>query len=96
MKVLLLEGDNVYEQLMKDFKKLLKETVKEVIIEFQDKPSQKGPKWVSSIEAMEILGCKKDKLNQLRKCNSLKSSQHGRKIRYCKKSIYDFLEKHIH
>lgn len=31
MKVFLLEGDNAYDQLMNDFKKLIKETVKEAL-----------------------------------------------------------------
>ena len=92
--MLLLEGDNIYDQLMNDFKKLIKEAVKEAAKELKNKSEQEDAKWITSIEAMKILDCKKDKLNQLRSSNSLKVTKHGRKILYYRPSLYSFLKEH--
>lgn len=96
MKVLLLEGDNVYDQLINDFKKLIKEAVKEALQELKDQTvNSEQTTWISGLEAMKILNCKRDKLNQLRMNNNVKSSHHGRKILYYKPSLHSFLEKHV-
>lgn len=94
MKVILLEDDNAYEHLMQDFKKVIKEAIKEAVFELKNKTENSETSWVTNLEAMKILSCKKDKLNQLRASNSLKSSKHGRKILYYRQSLYSFLEKH--
>lgn len=95
MKVILLEDDKVYEYLMQDLKKKIKEAIKEAVLELRDKTeNSEQALWISGLEAMKILGCRKDKLNQLRMSNNVKSSKHGRKILYYKPSLNSFIEKH--
>lgn len=91
MKVILLEDDQVYEQLMQDFKKLIKEAINEVRL---NDTKHLEEEWITKVEAMKILRCKIDKLRMLRQNNLLKSSNFGRRVLYYKPSLYDLLEKH--
>ncbi len=96
MKVLLLEGDNIYDQLMSDFKKLFKEAVKEVVMELKTKAeNSEQVSWISGLAAMKILGCKRDKLRILRENEDVKTTCYGRKVLYYQPSLYSFLEKHV-
>ena len=54
----------------------------------------KNDDWVGRQKAMEILGCKKSKLQQLRNHRRIRfsRSKSGRIIRYLKSSLYKYLE----
>lgn len=61
---------------MQDFKKKIKKAIKEAALELKDKTeNSEQASWISGLAAMEILGCKKYKLNQLRISNNVKSSK---------------------
>lgn len=56
----------------------------------------KTQKYVGKDEAMQILGIKSNKkLQQLRDEVLIRFSQHGKIIRYEKKSLFEFLDHHI-
>ena len=49
--------------------------------------------WVDAEEAHKILGYQKTKMQELRNSGAIIFSRYGRKIRYLRKSLMDFLEK---
>jgi peptidyl-tRNA hydrolase len=51
MKVILLEGDELYQKLMCDIKVLIRDAMKEI-------SKEKEKEWVSTTEAKVILGVK--------------------------------------
>ena len=56
--------------------------------------NQSTPEWVDDIEAKKILGYRsKTKLQELRNSGAIVISRYGRKIKYLRQSLLDFLEK---
>lgn len=87
MKVIVFEEEAYY--------KLLGELVKMVRDAINEKKQEK--KWLDANETKLLLGIKStSKLQQLRRGNQIKFSQHGRIIKYSTESINDFLERNIH
>lgn len=51
--------------------------------------------WVTLAQAQEILGIKRTKMYQLRKNHELKYSAHGHKVYILRKSIEEYLDRHM-
>lgn len=49
--------------------------------------------WVDGVEARRILGYKKTKMQELRNSRAIIFSKYGRKIKYDRQSLLEFLEK---
>ena len=89
MKVIVFEERAYYKMLDE-----MKQVVKEATHEYKAEAEQK--EWLSTEEAKTLLGFKsKTKLQQLRDNGEIIFSQHGRIIRYSRKSIMSFLESNI-
>ena len=56
--------------------------------------NQSNSEWVDDVEASHILGYKRTKLQELRNQRAIVFSRYGRKIKYHRPSLYEFLEKH--
>ena len=101
MKVILLEGDDAYNMLKGDIKEIVKSAMKEIVEESQKETlsSKEEELWVSTKEAMKILGIKGSaKMQEIRDnspMNGIKISKNGRIFRYYKPSLQKFLEKNI-
>ncbi len=52
-------------------------------------------KWVTLAQAQEILGIKRTKMFQLRKNHELKFAVHGHKVYILRKSIDEYLDRHM-
>lgn len=71
-------------KLVDEMKKAVKDAAKEIKTEKE---------WVSAEEAKNLLGFRsKSKMQQLRDNGDIVFSQHGRIIKYSRKSILDFLD----
>jgi len=89
MKVIVFE-ERAYYKMLDEVKKVVKDATKESKQEAEQK------EWLSTDEAKTLLGIKsKSKLQQLRDNGEIIFSQHGRVIRYSRKSILDFIENNI-
>lgn len=56
--------------------------------------AQPASEWVDDVEAKKILGYRsKTKMQELRNSRAIVFSRYGRKIKYLRKSLMDFLEK---
>jgi hypothetical protein len=82
------------------FKKLIKSCVVEALNDQKSNKTQESPKeteeWLSTEDAKKLLGIKsKSKLQQLRDHGDILFSQHGRILKYSRKSILDFLKRNI-
>lgn len=84
MKVIVFE-EQAYYKLVEEIKAAVREAAKEL----------KNEKvWLSTEEAKNLLGFRsKTKMQQLRDNGEIVFSQHGRTIKYCRKSCLEFLEK---
>lgn len=51
--------------------------------------------WVTLAQAQEILGIKRTKMFQLRKNHELKFAVHGHKVYILRKSIDEYLDRHL-
>ncbi len=84
MKVIVFE-DQTYHKLVNEIKQAVKEATSEI---------REEKEWLSTEEAKKMLGFRsKSKMQQLRDHGEIVFSQHGRTIKYSKKSILDFLER---
>lgn len=100
-----IENENIEVAFLHAFKGLLKTCVYEVIDEyFQSNkrfalPQQKNEdadEWLSTTEAKKLLGVKsKSKMQKLRDNGEITFSQHGRIIKYSRKSIMGLLDRHV-
>lgn len=89
MKVIVFEERAYYKMLDE-----MKQVVKDATHEYKSEAEQK--EWLSTEEAKTLLGFKsKTKLQQLRDNGEIIFSQHGRIIRYSRKSILSFIENNI-
>jgi len=77
------------------YRKMLKELTDRTMQSCEDYFKQKKSEWMDATEAKKLLGIKsKAKLQQLRDTMQIEFSQFGKIIRYSRKSILDFLERH--
>lgn len=84
MKVIVFE-EQAYYKLVDEIKKAVKDAASEMKTEKE---------WLSTEEAKSLLGFRsKSKMQQLRDNGDIVFSQHGRTIKYSRKSILEFLEK---
>lgn len=84
MKVIVFEEQAYYKML---------EEVKEIVKDATKKTDSNESDWISTQQAKELLGFKsKSKLQQLRDNAEIIFSQHGRIIKYSRKSIISFLD----
>ena len=51
--------------------------------------------WVDQLEARKILGYSKTKMQELRNSGAIVYSKFGRKIKYKRQSLIDFIEKNV-
>jgi hypothetical protein len=80
------------EEFLEKFQARIVESV-EAVIRKMNFPGNK-PEWVDDVEARSILGYRsKTKLQELRNNREIAFSKHGRKIRYQRSSLLNFLEK---
>ena len=94
MEVIVFEQESYYK-MVRELKQQIKEAVKDARTESVEsaKKNKVRNNWISSDEAMDILGIRsKTTLQKYRDENNIKYSQSGRLIRYYKPSLYDFLE----
>ncbi|MCB0395861.1 MAG: helix-turn-helix domain-containing protein [Flavobacteriales bacterium] len=94
MEIIVFEKEAYYKMLA-EIKHTVRQGIRDANTELTKsmKQGSNGELWVSGKEAQKILDVKQDKLRMLRNNNEVKSSQHGRKIRYYKPSLYEFLER---
>ncbi len=84
MKVIVFE-EQAYYKLVDEIKKAVKDAAQELKTEKE---------WLSAEEAKSLLGFRsKSKMQQLRDNGDIVFSQHGRTIKYSRKSILEFLDK---
>lgn len=85
MEVIVFEKETYYKMLG-EFASMVKEAANEA-------KEENG--WLDPEEAKKLLGFKsKSKMQQLRDNGEIEFSQHRRIIKYSKKSILEFLDKH--
>ncbi len=85
MKVIVFE-DETYYKLISEFSQMVKTATKQ---------GSADSEWLSTEEVKKLLGFKsKSKMQQLRDSGEIVFSQHGRIIKYSRKSCMDFLERH--
>ena len=83
MKVIVFE-EQAYYKLVDEIKKAVKDAANEMKTEKE---------WLSTEEAKNLLGFRsKSKMQQLRDNGDIVFSQHGRIIKYSRKSIMEFLD----
>lgn len=83
MNVIIFEEASYYKML-DEFAKMVKDAAKE---------TKEDEQWISREKAMEILNCKKSKLQQLRDNEEIEFSKDGRIITYFKPSLYACLKR---
>lgn len=77
--------DEAYQHVLQELRKMVQDAVAELV---QDE-------WLEPEDAKKLLGVQKSKLQQLRDSGEILFSQHGRKIKYSRKSINAFLLRHV-
>lgn len=83
MKVIIFE-EQAYYKLIDEMKQAVKDAAKEL---------KNEKEWLSAEEAKNLLGFRsKSKMQQLRDNGDIVFSQHGRIIKYSRKSILSFLD----
>lgn len=94
MEVIVLESE-AYQQLQKEMMQLVRTTVREAKEEALANMDPAND-WLSTEEAKQLLGIKsKTKLQELRDYDAIVFSKAGKVIKYSKKSILAYLERHI-
>ncbi len=94
MEIIIFEKE-AYYRMQKDLLKLVKQAIKEAKQEAIEEASPEND-WLTAEEAKKLLGIKsKTKLQMLRDNSDIVFSQHGRVIKYSKKSILSFLNRNI-
>lgn len=101
MKVILKEDDEAYHFLKMEIKQIVKDALKEMASEAQrtDRGEQQEQEdWCDSKRAMQILGVKKTKMQEIRDnvpYNGIQMSRDGRTFRYYVPSLYAYLKNHL-
>lgn len=94
MEVIVLESE-AYQHLQKEMMQLVRTTIREAKEEAMANMDPAND-WLSAVEAKELLGIKsKTKLQELRDCDEIRFSKAGKVIRYSKRSILEYLDRHI-
>ena len=94
MEIIVLESE-AFKTLQKEMLHMVKETIREAKEEALAKMDPASD-WLSTQEAKELLGIKsKTKLQELRDFDEIVYSKAGRVIKYSKKSILAYLNRHI-
>ncbi|MCH7759417.1 helix-turn-helix domain-containing protein [Patescibacteria group bacterium] len=84
MEIIVFEKEGYYKMLQ-EFAIMVREAVNE---------NKEASEWLNTEEAKELLGFKsKSKMQQLRDNGEIDFSQHGRIIKYSRKSCLKFLER---
>ncbi|MCC6370632.1 MAG: helix-turn-helix domain-containing protein [Bacteroidia bacterium] len=86
MEIIVFEKET-YWQMQEQLMRLFRDTLKNSKMDSDE--------WLSPNEAMQLLGIKKGRMQQLRDKGAIKFSQHGRKIKYSKASITKYLKENI-
>lgn len=91
MEVIVIHSE-AFQKLHEDLMQELRQTLQEAN---QLSTSDSSSDWIDTNKAKHLLGVKsKSKMQELRDQGAIRFSQHGRIIKYSKKSIIQFLEKH--
>ncbi|WKN44892.1 helix-turn-helix domain-containing protein [Tunicatimonas pelagia] len=94
MEIIVFESD-AYRRMQQEMLGLIRQAVREAKQEALQQASPEND-WLTGEEAKQLLGIKsKTKLQALRDTDAIIFSQHGRIIKYSKKSILAFLNRHI-
>ncbi len=87
MDIIVIDSE-AYRNMLSEMKKAVKEGFKE--------SGKETKEWLSTSEAKRLLGVRsKSKMQKLRDNGEIVFSQHGRIIRYSRKSILKFLNSNI-
>lgn len=94
MDVIIFEKDTYYQmhsELMSMVKQAIREAKEEALAN-----ADPANDWLSTEEAKKLLGVRsKTKMQALRDLDQIKFTQHGRIIKYSKKSILEYLERNV-
>ncbi len=94
MEVIVIETQ-AYYQLQQELLSRLAKEVKKAKAEALA-AADPARDWLSIEEAKKLLGIKsKTRLQELRDTDAIRFTKHGRIIRYSKKSILDYLDRHV-
>ncbi|OED35739.1 hypothetical protein AB832_06165 [Flavobacteriaceae bacterium (ex Bugula neritina AB1)] len=94
MEIIVLESE-AYTQLQKEMMQMLRTTVREAKEEALANMDPAND-WLSTQEAKKLLGIKsKTKMQELRDYDEIIYSKAGKIIKYSKKSILAYLNRHI-
>lgn len=99
MKVILKEDDEAFMFLRGEIQQMVKSGITEAMKELKGNREQKQEEqWCDSKRAMQILGVRKTKMQELRDNspqNGIQMSKHGRTIRYHVPSLHRYLEQNV-
>ncbi|MBQ4818863.1 helix-turn-helix domain-containing protein [Aquimarina sp. MMG016] len=94
MEIIVFESE-AYKKLQSDIMQMMRTSIREAKEEALANMDPAND-WLSAEEAKKLLGIKsKTKLQELRDCDEIVFSKAGRVIKYSKKSILDYLNRHI-
>ena len=94
MEVIVLASE-AYQSLHREMMQLVRTSIREAKEEALANMDPAND-WLSAAEAKELLGIRsKTKLQELRDFDEIRYSKAGKVIRYSKKSILEYLERHI-
>jgi hypothetical protein len=90
MDIIVFE-EATYWKMQRELMSLFTEALKQAKVE-----AAKDDEWLTFDQAKAILGyTSKRQWQKLRDQGKVKYSKYGRKIRYSRKSLYEFMEKHL-
>jgi hypothetical protein len=93
MELIVFEKE-AYYGMLEEVKGLVKRAIEEAIV--GQRIGKGNEEWIDAEEAKKLLGVRsKTKMQQLRDQAQIKFSQHGRKIKYSRKSIVEFLNENV-
>lgn len=100
MKVILKEDDEAYNFFKAEMREVVKSAFAELLDEFLKEKNTEHPaeEWCDSKRAMEILGVRKTKMQEIRDHaphNGIRISKDGRTMRYHVPSLYEYLKKRL-
>lgn len=94
MEIIIFESE-AYRRMQQEMLGLIRQAVRDAKQEALELASPEND-WLTAEEAKKLLGIKsKTKLQALRDTDAIVFSQHGRIIKYSKKSILTFLNRNI-
>ncbi|MEM9024647.1 MAG: hypothetical protein AAGB22_12955 [Bacteroidota bacterium] len=98
MKVILLEDDQALAMLENSLQSAVSAALREVVDEVRKHAQEPPDEFVEDTEAKRILGCQRTKLQELRNgspMNGIIISKDGRKIKYLRSSLNEYLRRNI-